>query len=130
MAVSMVLAAEADRFGGVIGLIILWFGALVGPIAIPMLLGMLPAFRRSGPIAAIVSWLAGLVAFGIVKYAIAGGDAAVVATPVVTSLVLYIGIGLVHSERKPATDAVVDALSDDDQRADEPTRAPGAVGIG
>lgn len=129
MAVSMVLAVEADRFGGVIGLIILWFGALIGPISIPMLLGMLPVFRRSGSVAAITSWLAGLVAFGIVKYAIVGGDAAVVATPVITSLVLYVGIGLVRSERNPESDAVVDALSDDEGRT-EPTHAPGAVGIG
>ena len=39
---SMVIALTADSFGGVLGLIITWFGALVGPVAIPMLLGMLP----------------------------------------------------------------------------------------
>lgn len=129
MVLTMVLAWQADRFGGVIGLIILWFGALIGPISIPMLLGMLPAFRRSGPVAAIVSWLGGLVAFGVVKYGVAGGDAAVVATPVVTSLVLYVVIGLLRSERSVEADAVVDALSDDEGRV-EPTRAPGAVEIG
>ena len=50
---SMVIALTADSFGGVLGLIITWFGALVGPIAIPMLLGMLPAFKRCGPSAAL-----------------------------------------------------------------------------
>ena len=36
IALSMLIALQADKFGGVLGLIILWFGALVGPIAIPM----------------------------------------------------------------------------------------------
>ena len=61
----MVIALASDSFGGVLGLIVLWFGALVGPIAIPMLLGMLPAFRRCGPTAAIVSWAVGLVVFAV-----------------------------------------------------------------
>src|SRR5690606_21542391 len=68
IALSMVIALAADSFGGVLGLIVLWFGALVGPIAIPMLLGMLPAFRRCGPSAAVVSWAGGLVVFALVKY--------------------------------------------------------------
>jgi solute:Na+ symporter, SSS family len=71
IALSMVIALTADSFGGVIGLILLWYGALLGPIAIPMLLGMLPAFRRCGPAACITSWLAGLVTFVLVKYVFA-----------------------------------------------------------
>jgi SSS family solute:Na+ symporter len=85
MAASMVLAAEADKFGGVLGLIITWFGALIGPISIPMLLGMLPAFRRSGSTAAIVSWAAGLGAFGVVNYGLAAGVATTVAVPVLVA---------------------------------------------
>jgi Na+/proline symporter len=44
---SMLIALMADRFGGVVGLIVLWYGALAGPIAVPILLGMLRGFRRS-----------------------------------------------------------------------------------
>ena len=65
---SMMIALSADSFGGVLGLLILWFGALVGPIAIPMLLGMLRPFRRCGPSAALFSWAAGLVVFAVNKY--------------------------------------------------------------
>lgn len=49
LALSMVLAVFASHFGGVLGIVILWYGALLGPIAIPMLLGLLLPFRRSGP---------------------------------------------------------------------------------
>ncbi|MGH3489839.1 MAG: Na+:solute symporter, partial [Actinopolymorphaceae bacterium] len=70
IALSMVIALTADSFGGVLGLIILWFGGLVGPIAIPMLFGLLPAFRRCGPSAAILSWAAGLVTFVVTRYVI------------------------------------------------------------
>ena len=51
---SMVIALTADSFGGVLGLIIAWFGALVGPVAIPMLLGMLPLFKRAPERRAVV----------------------------------------------------------------------------
>ncbi|MDE9537424.1 Na+:solute symporter, partial [Xenorhabdus bovienii] len=68
IALSMIIASSAKSFGGVIGLILLWYGALIGPIAIPMLFGMLPVFRRCGPGAALGSWATGIVVFVLVKY--------------------------------------------------------------
>ena len=59
----MAIALFANHMGGVLGLIILWYGALLGPIAVPMLLGMLPMFARCGAFSAIASWVAGMVAF-------------------------------------------------------------------
>jgi solute:Na+ symporter, SSS family len=47
LSLSMALALFASDFGGVIGMINLWYGALVGPIAIPTLLGLLLPFRRA-----------------------------------------------------------------------------------
>ena len=44
---TLIIGIQADRSGGVLGLIISWFGALIGPISIPMLLGLFPAFRHS-----------------------------------------------------------------------------------
>lgn len=122
IALSMGIALTADSFGGVLGLLILWFGALVGPIAIPMLLGMLPVFRRCGPSAAIGSWAAGLVTFVLVKYVFAaqitglGGNWTTtfdVAGPVLVALAVFITVGLLrpwHDRR--ATD-LVDALQHD-----------------
>lgn len=118
---SMIIAVGADSFGGVIGLIVDWFGALVGPIAVPMLLGLLPWFKRSGPIAALLSWGAGLVVFAITKYGIAGQieaaghDAAALAVgaPVIVSVMLFIVLGLVFRERNPEGDELVDSLAVD-----------------
>jgi len=39
---TLLIGIQNERFGGVIGLIIEWFGALIGPISVPMILGLLP----------------------------------------------------------------------------------------
>jgi solute:Na+ symporter, SSS family len=123
IALSMGIALTADSFGGVLGLIILWFGALVGPIAIPMLLGMLPTFRRCGPVAALVSWATGLVVFALVKYVFVDQIKALhpdwtmsitVAGPVLCSLATFILIGLLAPWRSAKADALIDALEHDD----------------
>lgn len=119
---SMGIALTADSFGGVLGLLITWFGALVGPIAVPMLLGLLPAFRRSGSAAAITSWAVGLLVFAVDKYVLAepiaglgtaGAQALTVAAPVLSSLVVFIGYGLVRPARSAVVDELVDSLGQD-----------------
>ena len=101
---SMGIALSADHFGGVMGLIILWYGALVGPIAIPMLFGMLRLFRRSGPVAAIASWAVGAVAFGLIKFVYPQQIDRLreisprrlrVAGPVLSSLFVFLAVGFV-----------------------------------
>jgi len=134
IAVSMVIALTAENFGGVLGLIILWFGGLVGPIAIPMLLGMLPAFRRCGPTAAIASWAAGLAVFVLVRFVIEGPIAALapdmvtaisVGGPVITSLIVFVVLGLVRPWHNAESDALIDAL-DSDESASAGPRAGGS----
>lgn len=119
---SMGIALTADSFGGVLGLLIAWFGALVGPIAIPMLLGLLPAFRRSGSAAAITSWAMGLVVFAVNKYVLAGPiaelgtateQALTVSAPVICSIVVFIAYGFIRPVRSAAVDELVDSLSHD-----------------
>ncbi|MFI9553105.1 sodium:solute symporter family protein [Nonomuraea endophytica] len=110
IALSMGIALTADSFGGVLGLIILWFGALVGPIAIPMLLGMLPAFRRCGPFAAIASWATGLVVFALVKYVVVVPRWMEVGGPVLCSLAVFVLIGLLLPWRSQEADELVDSL--------------------
>jgi Na+/proline symporter len=110
--VSMVVAIEADHFGGVLGIIVGMVAAVMGPISIPMLLGLLPAFRRCGPRAALTSWALGLAGYFLVKYGIDGASqTAVVVTPLVTSLVVYAGLGLLWPEADERADAVVRAVS-------------------
>jgi SSS family solute:Na+ symporter len=119
LSLSMVLALFASHFGGVLGIVILWYGALVGPIAIPMLLGLLLPFRRSGPAAAIACWVAGAVTFGALKvfpneHWLGLGpryeNALTVGAPMLISLLAYLGVGWIAPSRQPASQAFLMAL--------------------
>lgn len=114
---TMIIAVEQSQFGGVLGLIITWFGALVGPVSIPMLFGLLPIFRHSGSAAAITSIVGGVVMFSLDKFIFHVGTAATVGFPVLVSLVLYLAIGLFsrsRSIRHEVTD-MMGALNQDGQ---------------
>ncbi|GIP36902.1 sodium-coupled permease [Paenibacillus sp. J31TS4] len=104
---TLLVAIYQKSFGGILNLLIVWFGGLVGPISIPMLLGLLPAFRNSNSTAAIVSWVGGLLTFGFVKYILTDASTVtLVSSPVLVSAVLFIGIGLINRGmgRKVATE--------------------------
>ncbi|MET7859866.1 sodium:solute symporter family protein [Streptomyces sp. NPDC005318] len=117
VSISMVVAIEADHFGGVLGIIVALVAAVMGPISIPMLLGLLPAFRRCGPVAALSSWALGLGAYFLLKYGIEpSGQTAIVATPLITSLVVYVGVGLLKPEPNDEADAIVAAVGSDGPR--------------
>ena len=106
---TLIIAIYSDLFGGVIGLIILWFAALVGPISVPMILGLLPMFRHSGASAAFSSIIAGLLAFVAMRYF--GGEQVVqVAAPIATSFIVFLSMGFVNYLRKKPVDADVDEL--------------------
>ncbi len=90
---TLLVAFQNERFGGVFGLIVTWFGALVGPIAVPMLLGMLPVFRSCGPLAAIGSISAGFVTFVVTKNVDIDSLALAVALPLMVSFSVYATIG-------------------------------------
>ncbi|MEV8568872.1 sodium:solute symporter family protein [Streptomyces sp. NPDC051322] len=110
--VSMIVAIEADHFGGVLGIIVGLVAAVMGPISIPMLLGLLPAFRRCGPRAALSSWALGLLGYVLVKFLLDSTDQTLlIVTPLVTSLVVYIGVGLLSPEGNGTADAIVSAVS-------------------
>ena len=84
------IALNSDRFGGIIGLIVRWFGGLLGPAAIPMILGLVPFYKYCGPIAAWTSIISGLLSFIVVNYGIEDASMAVsVGTPVITSLTIF-----------------------------------------
>jgi solute:Na+ symporter, SSS family len=120
LALSMVIAIYADRFGGVLGLLILWFAALLGPIAIPMLLGMLLPFRRCGPAAALPAWSGGVLTFVLVKFVFPAkianfaGDmstAISVGGPVIMALLLYLVVGLFTHKSKAAVNALLQSIN-------------------
>jgi solute:Na+ symporter, SSS family len=86
---TLIIGLESARFGGVLGLIVAWFGALIGPVSVPMLLGMLPAFRHAGPRTAIASILAGFGVFALVTYVLTVNLDVRVFAPIATSLAVY-----------------------------------------
>ena len=97
---TLLIAFQYERFGGVLGLIISWFGALVGPIAIPLLFGVLPQFKSCGPVAAIGSIAAGLLTFIVTKN-IEISLALEVSLPVIVSAIVYTVIGLIQINKVP-----------------------------
>ena len=99
---TIIIAFQYEYFGGVLGLIISWFGALVGPIAIPMLFGLLPMFKKSGPVAAIGSIVAGLIAFIVTKNIDSLSLALEISLPLICSTITFIVIGLFETNRNVA----------------------------
>jgi Na+/proline symporter len=97
---TIIIAFQYEQFGGVLGLIISWFGALVGPIAVPMLFGLLPVFRSCGPTAAISSIAAGLLTFIITKN-VELSLALEISLPVIVSTLVFITMGILQSNNVP-----------------------------
>ncbi|MFB6465405.1 sodium:solute symporter family protein [Cytobacillus sp. Hz8] len=112
---TMVIAVEQSSFGGVLGLLIEWFGALVGPISIPMLLGLLPSFRYCGPSAAITSIIGGLVIFALDKYVFIVGTTATVGLPILGSFIIFVVIGYFTRNKaiRPEAANMLAAINDD-----------------
>lgn len=96
---TLLVAFQHERFGGVFGLIVTWFGALVGPIAVPMLLGMVPAFSRCGSAAAVASIVAGLITFVVTKNVSIESLALSVGLPLLVSLTVYCAFAIIHRHR-------------------------------
>ena len=93
-ALTILVALFREQLGGVTGLILTWFAALLGPTAIPLLLGLLPSFKHCDAKAAIASMVAGLGVFAATKLGLnLQPDIALIA-PLATSFVVFAGIGL------------------------------------
>lgn len=114
---TVIVALFSDYFGGVTGLILTWFSALLGPTAIPLLLGLFPQFKYCDSKAAIASMIAGLGVFVATKLGISfEADVALIA-PLAVSFVVYTGIGLYNQycakmTVTPEIETLMAALSD------------------
>lgn len=97
---TIIIAINSDKFGGVFGLIVSWFAALLGPIAVPMILGLLKTFNKSGSNAAILSIVFGLLAFAVTKIVPDLSLALEVGVPILTSLIIYILYGFLRPEQR------------------------------
>jgi solute:Na+ symporter, SSS family len=105
---TLLVGIEAERFGGVLGLVILWFGALIGPMSVPMLFGLLPAYRHADARAAIGSIAAGVAAFVLMTYVLKGSQGLRVLAPIATSLTVFTGMAWLNRGR--AVPAAIDEL--------------------
>ncbi|MCI0625848.1 MAG: Na+:solute symporter [Acidobacteria bacterium] len=112
---TLVVAVEADRFGGILDLLFVWFGGLVGPTAIPMILGLLPVFRRSNATAAIVSWAMGVGCFVLMRQVLQSGLTQTMAYPVLVSSIVFIISGWVSRAEKapPKVATLFQSLEED-----------------
>jgi len=108
---TIIVATNFHHFGGVFGLIVSWFASLLGPIAIPMILGLLPAFKKSGSISAMISIVGGLVAFVVAKIIPDLSLAIEVALPMLVSLVLFVGFGLILKESSDNATELLNAIN-------------------
>ncbi|MET9310635.1 sodium:solute symporter family protein [Kribbella sp. NPDC003505] len=118
--VSMLIAIATNGEGVVLKIVVDLVAATMGPIAIPLMLGLLPWLRRSGSRAALASWAIGLFTWTIVKYGVGSTDTTlVVALPLATSLVVYVGLGLLLPEGRAEVDELVDSLNTDPDETDE-----------
>ncbi|MGW1027445.1 sodium:solute symporter family protein [Streptomyces sp. NPDC002577] len=129
---SMAIATQVNSatFKDIITVVVKWVAGLMGPIAIPFMLGLLGTFRRSGPTAALTSWAAGLLAFFFVNYNLDFSQRTdvplqyQVSVPLAISLVLYIVIGFVKPEDTPERDAIIDRINVDGDSAAAAVPAP------
>jgi Na+/proline symporter len=113
---TLVVGLEAERFGGVLGLVILWFGALIGPMSVPMMFGLLPAYRHADARAAIGSIAAGVAAFVLMTYVLGASQGARVLAPIATSFTVFTLIAWLNRGRPvpSAVDELLRRVSSDD----------------
>ncbi|AGA80500.1 sodium:solute symporter family protein [Echinicola vietnamensis] len=112
---TIVIAVNAAHFGGVFGLMISWFAALLGPIAIPMILGLLPAFKRSGAMSAMIAVFSGLFTFVLLKICPVGSLAVEIGAPTLVAFLTFVVTGLFGTgEISPEVDQLIDGLSNQD----------------
>ncbi|NIA29028.1 MAG: Na+:solute symporter [Actinobacteria bacterium] len=99
---TIIIAIKAESFGGVFGLIISWFAALLGPIAIPMILGLLPLFKHSDSKAAIVSIFGGIAGFILTKFVMTDASLALqLSLPVLSSAIVFVLMGFLNRKEVP-----------------------------
>lgn len=118
---TILVALFRDLFGDVIGLLLGWFAALLGPTAIPLILGLFKPFKHSDNKAAIFSTIGGFTIFLLTKY---GGlvvtPALGLVLPVLTSFIIYTGIGFINKmmnkQIAPEVEELLDYVSADETK--------------
>ena len=101
VALTMLVATQAQNLGGVLQIVVNW-------------------------VAALISWAGGLIDYALVYYVFNANQTVLIATPILVSLALYVGLGLIAPERGAAADEIVDTVNTDNDvdRTKEGTTVP------
>ena len=91
---TVVVGLLRDQLGGVTGIILTWFAALLGPTAIPLLFGMLPCFKHCDSTAAIASMIGGLGMFAATQMGLQLETDVALIAPLLVSFVIFVLVGL------------------------------------
>jgi hypothetical protein len=115
---SMIIAIASGGQGFVLKVVVDLVAATMGPIAIPLMLGLLPWFRKIGSTAAIASVVGGLAMWAFLYIEQMNKAAWVtkgvlVSWPLLLSLVLYLSIGFLKKEPSAERDVLLDSLNTD-----------------
>jgi len=113
---TIIIALNNDYFGGIIGLIIVWFGGLIGPASIPMVLGLLPFYKYCGPKSALGSMAVGLAVFVGTRLFITDPSMALAVGGPVSSSLLFFSLAAVVNRKhdvKPEIEELMMKLSAD-----------------
>ncbi len=118
---TILIALNKDYFGGIIGLILVWFGGLIGPASIPMVLGLLPFYKHCGPKSALGSMAIGLSVFVFTRLFVAEPSMALsVGGPVICSLIFF-SLAAIYNRKfevKPEIEDLMVKLSRDEQESE------------
>lgn len=125
-AATLLVGLNYESFGGVIELVIPWFGALVGITGVPLVLGLFKAFRHTDG-----NWTIASVAVGFFSFVLTQTTEVVpsdwsVALPLLVTAAVYLVGGQVNRAAQRPVPADVDDMLDYLGRPDEAdqTRTP------
>ncbi|MGH3349674.1 MAG: sodium:solute symporter family protein [Nocardioides sp.] len=109
--VTVLVGMNADSFGGVLGLVIPWFGALVGITGVPLVLGLFSTFRHTDGAWTILSVGTGTLAFVLIQTTELVPADLSVALPLIVTAATYVAGGLVNRARhKPVAPEIQEML--------------------
>lgn len=122
--VTVVVGLNKDSFGDIIGMIITWFGALVGVTGMPLLLGLFKRFRHCDGRATIVGIVGGMLTFAASQVWKADFPKDwVTVGPMLVTAAIYIAWGAVNKARGQRVPEEVDAMLDYVSRNDDHWKA-------
>ncbi|WP_040160676.1 sodium:solute symporter family protein [Nigerium massiliense] len=127
--VTMIVGANNAAFGGVIGLVLTWFNALVGVTGGPLILGLFKRFRHTDGTWTLISIAGGVVAFAITQLFPKAPLMSDIRTglPLLVTCLLFIIGNYVNKSAGKAVPPAVDDMLDHVDAPDAPEPAPATL---